>query len=96
MIGRRIFAWLFGAAAIAPPAIALAAPATRFPFVLIHPDCGLPAFYLRREIKPGYEMCSADAAMLDGSPMPYGAPHCCGSCGVAFLPRIAYIHAVKA
>lgn len=91
MIGRRLLLWFTGAAAIAPiPARAAAPP---FPYVLIHPECGKPAFYLRREIKSGDLFLSADAATLDGGRMmPYSIPTC-GSCGGMVRGRTADIQA---
>lgn len=94
MIGRRLLLWFSGAAAIAPiPARAAAPP---FPYVLIHPECGKPAFYLRREIKSSDLLLSADAATLDGGRvMPYSIPTC-GSCGGMVRPHTRDIHATKA
>lgn len=99
MIGRRFFLWLFGAAAVAPVLPRARAATPPFPYVMMHadvhgPTCMGPAFYLRREIKPGDLLLSADAALLDGSPMPYGSLPMCGTCGKRVTPRTAFIHPV--
>lgn len=96
MIGRRLLLWLFGAAAVAASLPRARAATPPFPFVMMHgaSTCDSPAFYLRCEIKPGDLLLSADAALLDGSPMPYGSRPTCGTCGQHFMPRTAYIHPV--
>lgn len=93
MIGRRLLLWLFGAATVAPaaPRVAVAAPISSFPFLLLHPKCGMPAFFVRRDIQPGDRMLSCDIARLDGSPMPAYSLVACGSCGEHFEPKTAYI-----
>lgn len=63
----------------------------RFPYVMVHEDCGAPAFFLRREIKSGDLLLSADAALLDGSPMPAASIPTCGSCGKRAWPKITCI-----
>lgn len=94
MIGRRLLLCFTGAAAIAPLSARAVAPP--FPYVLIDPECGKPAFYLRREIKSGDLMLSADAATLDGGRMmPYSIPTC-GSCGGVVRAHTRDIHATKA
>lgn len=90
MIARRLFLWLLGSAPVLASAPTLA-QAPSFPFVMMHPECGGPAFYLRCKINPGDLFVSAQVALLDGGPMPPFSPAICGSCSQRFQPRAAYI-----
>ncbi len=88
-LGRRVLLWLFGGAAIARPATATGVAPSPLPYVLIHRECGQPAFLLRRKPNAGDLFASADAAHLDGTPMESCSPVVCESCGAPCFARTA-------
>lgn len=89
MIGRRFFLWLVGAASVVAPASrpradgygAAFAARRQFPYVMIHRDCGKPAFLMRRKPLPRDLAQSEDAAHLDGTPIKFESTPECDSCG---------------
>ena len=77
------------AAALASPMVPAAVARTLkergAPYLLVHGDCGRPAFLLLRKPNPGDLLRSSDILQIDGAPMVPGTPCVCGSCGVHFL-----------
>lgn len=63
----------------------------KWPYVVIHKDCGKPAFYLTKMPYRTEVMSSNIVRMLDGSEVNAGSEVRCGSCGEKFTPRISDI-----
>ena len=52
-----------------------------FPVTLIHDECGMAAFYLRKRPRPGDLFGSRYAALFNGDPPRPEQRRTCGSCG---------------